>query len=100
MKNEEIVAAIDSQLSNQHGIAMLSDKNRPKYLGKLVRVEMKWSNALFTFSEERILIFTPLMLISILDEATEGSSFVSKEICSDLYIGDRSLREIVNEIGQ
>jgi len=98
MDDLKAVKRINKSLSGQHGIVMLTGENRPKYLGTLKSVELKGSNVLFTFSEHKVLLFTPMSMLCIVGNEQKDGSFPGKEICDDLFIGNKSLSEIFGEL--
>ncbi len=101
MTNEEYVVEMNRRLAGKEGIATFEFDNRPqcpKLLGTFIEAEAASCNVVIRFSKETILLFTPISLISIVGEVGEDGAYPCKEVCSNLYIGGRSLGEILSEI--
>lgn len=102
MNTEECVAKMNETLVDQEGIVTFSfdgrEETAPKSVGNFVKAEMFGCNVLLTFSQERILLFTPLAIISIVGEQNEDGGFPCKDICSQLFIGEKPLGQVLQDI--
>lgn len=101
MTHEEYVSRMNETLVGQEGITTHefegNQAEAPKNIGSFVKAEAKGCNVLITFSKELVLLFTPLSLISIVGE-NEGGGYPCKDICSNLFIGGKSLGKVLQEI--
>ena len=89
---EEMVARMNATLVGKPGIVVLTDEDRPMYVGNFVSAKLE-SNLLIRFTNELVLFFVPLEIVSVVDEPN-GNSYPSKFICDSLFIGDQTLGEI------
>lgn len=96
--DKKLVVAMNSQLTGEHGIVILTGENRPKYVGTFIEAELCLNGSLLIrFSEELVLFVTFMAVVTIVGEK-KGDSYPGKEICDELYIGKSTLGEIFSEL--
>lgn len=90
-----MVERMNKTLVGQPGIVTgTTDENRPMYVGDFISAERD-KNLLIRFSKELVLLFEPIMVLSVVGEKNADGSLPCKVLCEELYIGDRTLREII-----
>jgi hypothetical protein len=90
---DQIVARMNESLVGQPGIVMMTGENRPMYVGKFVSARFD-HHLLIQFTNELVLLFLPLLLISVVDKESSGK-YPVKTLCDELFIGEKILREII-----